>query len=128
MSVYANAIDTFIRVIETKEDLIINGGLLADLQEFGEELPEENEDIVNKILEWFKADESRSELFQAYLNELKAQPATIDLYEQTQMFGHDDDEKQEKKVKTPRPRKPMLQNSIANIGKHSNTKSNNPEQ
>jgi hypothetical protein len=122
MSVNVNAIDTFIDVIKAQEDLIINGGLLADLRELGDELPEEDEKIVSKILEWLKADESRSELYQAYLSELEAQPPIIDLYEQTQMFGHDEDEE---KIDRPRRRKPLLQNSIANIGNKAVNKDNN---
>lgn len=127
MSIYANAIETFIHVIESQKDLLTNQGI-SDLKKFANDLPEENEEIANKIELWLKADESRSKLFQAYLDELKAQPGTIDLYEKIQMFGHDDeDEEDEEQPERAKSRKPMLQNSIDNICKHAAQKDQNPQ-
>jgi hypothetical protein len=127
MSVYLNAIDAFIFVIESHENLSANEKILSDLKKFADNLPEDNDEIVDNIIQiWLKADESRNDLFRAYQAQLKTQPSTIDYYDKAYMFGHDDvDEEEQSKIL--KSGKEKLHNSIYRLCDHTVKKDQNAE-
>jgi CHAT domain-containing protein/tetratricopeptide (TPR) repeat protein len=83
MSVNESAILTFIDVIRTQCNLSTNN-CRDDLQQLVNNLPEEDEDIVEKIEDWLKA-ESRKEFLKAYQENLYGKESFIKLDKDIEM-------------------------------------------
>jgi CHAT domain-containing protein len=83
MSVYESAILTFIDVIKTQCSLPTNY-CQDDLQELINDLPEEDEDIVEKIEDWLQV-ESRNKFLKAYRDNLNEKGSFIDLDKDIEM-------------------------------------------
>jgi CHAT domain-containing protein/tetratricopeptide (TPR) repeat protein len=83
MSVYESAILSFIDVIRVQCSIPANQ-CQSELSELIVDLPEDDEDIVEKIEDWLKT-ESRSEFLKLYRENLKANGITIDLDKQIVM-------------------------------------------